>query len=269
MNEPELSWPPLILQEYRSFDLEKKCLNAERLNTHYQLQGNLRFIPEALPCFLVGRINNAEFILLGLNPALQKRRLEVESKIYCKKGWEKASLTFFDWFSEEGLFSQYYHRFAVFLKGFLSEEKPDKWSRWDRVSRLKMLGERLVNIDLIPYHSKGYSLTLIERLKSEPLEGYIENARALIDMNMARVVFVNGRTFKPLLERLGFKEEESLSITVNENRGSVLKVRIGEYEGRDGRHRKAVWFEQFLTGRIAATNQGLYEAGCLIREALE
>jgi len=250
-----LRWPSLVCKEYEHWENERQCLNARFLNSSLDLEGDSRFIEDRPPCFFAGRLGESKIMLLSLNPGFKGKRNLVEYRIFKERGWEETYLTFFDWFEKEGLSSPYYSRFAVFLSGYLGLDSFPV----ERRNRFRLLGENLVNIDLIPYHSVSFTIK-VSRMTGM-LEGYVENLKELVGLAKLEAIFMNGAVFKDLLPSLGVVIDRYESLTVNKKQGRKLKVGLGHMHAGNNSI-PAVWITNFLTGRtLAATNEGLFWAG--------
>jgi len=241
-------WPKLIIREYAYFDKTKKCLKVDEFNTLFKLREPL--IQDCPPCFFAGNIKESPYWLVGLNPGYNKKRNQVEREIYDKLGWERTYLTFFDWFQSNKIGSSYYSRFAVFLAGFVGEEKIPK----DREQRFRLLSENLVNVDLIPYHSVKISLHIKSEEQKRLISPYLEALRELSNEYKPKILFINGVAFKPILKEMNFVEKST--IRVNDK----LKAHIGKCFVEPAL--SAVWFDKFISGISArARNTQLYNAG--------
>jgi len=262
-------WPELVVDEYHYFDKTNECLRAEELDRVF---GNrLHLVRNYPPCFFAGRVGASQFCLLGLNPGYSKGRSTVERRIYAEnaarygeKGWEETYLTFFEWFQRNNLGSRYYSRFAVLLSGILEEKEIPQ----DKANRYKLLAENLVNIDLIPYHSKRIKLRYAQNdlHQKRLLKLYLGNLIRLIRLCKPRVLFIDGAPYRSLLkddlvnESLQFVEGE-LPIEINDR----LRARMGVCLKFT-----TVWFDKFLTSPKAhPTNDELYIAGKKIGKALK
>lgn len=260
-----IKWPPLILKEYEHWnrvndEKERCCLNAGFLNEVLRLKGDARLIKDRPPCFFVGRIGESKIMLLSLNPGFRGKRKEVEYSIFKERGWERTYLDFFKWFVENNLSSPYYSRFAVFLSGYLGYDSYPT----DKRQRFELLDKNLVNVDLIPYHSKSFTNRVLEmRSKAKTLlDDYIGNLRALMTIARPDVVFMNGAIFEELLTLFGVTEStKPFGFEVNEKYGRKLIAYSGTISV-DGLKIKTIRFKNFLTGQaLAATNEGLFQAG--------
>jgi len=259
-----LEWPPILLDEHKHWDKHNKCLKANDFNKRLSLRGKKEFRADLPPCFFVGQIEKSKIVLLGLNPGLNDKRMKAEKKIIKELGWEKAYLTFFDWFAKEGLYSQYYSRFAVFLSGYLGFEHFQK----ERRERYNLLGENIVNLDLIPYHSVKFTNKVVAL--PDLLDVYVKNLRAMLELVKPEVVFMNGAAFRPFLALLGVKPIHSPTvICVNEKKKRDLEIQYG-YMELGQKNIWTVWLTNFLTGQsLAATNDGLFQAGKSVKSRID
>ena len=254
------NWPPLVREEYEYWEKENQCLNAGTLNTQLKLNSKTRFIEERPPCFFAGRIGLSKMLLISLNPGYKGKRKEVEFEVFNERGWEETYLTFFDWFEKRGLSSQYYSRFAVFLSGYLGYESyPTK-----RQQRYELLEKNLINMDLIPYHSRSFTNRV---LKQGPLlELYVDNLKEMIELADPEIVFLNGSIYSRFLPLLNISLFDEESYLVNSKHNRRVKVGLGSL----GKGRQLVWFQNFLTGAsLAATNDNLFRLGKDLRVQVE
>jgi hypothetical protein len=259
-----IDWPNLVEQEYCSWFSDntknRRCLHVSELNTSLGLTGKEIFIDEMPPCFLVGQIDKAKTMLIGLNPKYKCKNKDKEIQaIKDLGGWRNAYLTFFNWFLKRGLSSQYYSRFAVFLAGYQGVSPYPKLPE----KRYELLGKYLINADLVPYHSISFRHSA-ELLSNEKVlvDSYVENMKELILIaKKLKVIFLNGAIFKDLLESLNVTETKTRKFDTNKRLGRKLLVHIGEMQ-ISGKRIKTVRFDSFLTSRnLAATNECLFEMG--------
>lgn len=169
-------------------------------------------------------------------------------------GWEETYLTFFEWFDRERIPSFYYSRYAVFLSGLLGHEKAP-----EKRKRIPLLSRNLVNLDLIPYHSRRISLHIKTEEQRKMITPYVQVLGALVKLCKPKALFMNGAVFKPILGEVGFSEKSMIKVNKR------LKAHLGEcYETR------AIWFDKFLSGKSAgATNKELFDAGKKVKSRLK
>lgn len=255
-----VNWPLLVRKEYEHWEKENHCLNATELNSQLQLNEKTRFIEDRPPCFFAGRVGQSKILLISLNPGYKGKRKEIEYKVFNKHGWEETYFTFFDWFEKKGLSSQYYSRFAVFLSGYLGYESyPRK-----RKERYELLGENLVNMDLIPYHSRSFTNRVLKQVNM--LKQYVDNLKEMIELADPDIVFLNGSLYSRFLPLLNITLSNEESFLVNEKYDRWVKVGLGSMD----LDRRVVWFKNFLTGAsLAATNDHLFRLGRDLRVLVE
>ena len=247
-----IPWPNLVRLEYAHFDKTGTGLNAAKFNRVFRFREGL--ISEYPPCFFAGDLRKSRFCLLGLNPGHNRKRKDVECRVYRERGWEQTYLAFFDWFGAEQIPSPYYSRIAVLLSGLLREKEIPK----ERKRRFQLLSENLINLDLIPYHSSGISLRIETREQRELIKPYLVTLIELVELCKPQILIINGAAFRPILKQTGFKERST--IKVNER----LNAHIGQCLNS-----KTVWFDRFITGQSAAvTNRELHSAGKRIKETI-
>jgi hypothetical protein len=254
-----MSWPTRIIEEYKNFDVTRECCFADSLI-------ELLFDKSIPSCFFVGNLKSSRFGLLGLNPGLGSGR-EKEVEAYKKYGWEKLYTDFFKIFRQElKLNSTYYSQFAVLLAGVLAEKE-----NMSIDDRYKLLHENLVNFDLIPYHSKRFTLGFIEIEKIHLIKPYIEITKKLIMESAIEFLFINGKPWEALLKGDNPILENFLdmdnSFVVNQSKKNPSKKVECKAHFGTCLNKKLVWFDRFVTSRgVGISNDELYKAGRRIRE---
>jgi hypothetical protein len=250
-----IDWPKFVLDEHEYFDNHGKCLNVKQINGELNLNSNTRFIEDIPPCFFAGKIDKAKVVLLSLNPLYNKDNWEIESRIIEEKGWEEAYYTLFEWFETEKIRNNYYLQFSVLLSGYLGYDAFPPTTR----GKYQLLNENLVNIDLMPYHSKKTDNKIIKM--ESLLDKYIQNLHDLVELSNPEVIFLNGRIYSELLNKFNIKIGEEHEFVINSKYNIPIKIGVGKMETKDKTH-NIFWLKSFLTSRnLHATYDNLINIG--------
>ncbi len=232
----EFRWPRLVRDECAHFHKTKECLNAEEFNRVFDFRKRLRL--DCAPVFFAGGVKKMEYCLLGLNPAFNEENYSKERRVLEEKGCEQTYLNFFDVAIQKGIKSDYYFLFSCFLAGFLEREKPPE----DSIQSYQLLSRNIVNLNLIPYHSRG--ITLPKKLtapQGKLIAPYLKNLEELIRLYPRKALFLNGARFDSVHKEIGFRRN-STPISVN----TKLRVHVGECFW----NKNSVWFDKFVSFRV-------------------
>jgi hypothetical protein len=106
------------------------------------------------PVYLVGKYEKSPFVLFGINPGYSSKNNPTEDR-EARISWENylnLYKNFFLYFENMKFESPYYNSLWYLLTGLLYKEKYLIENKW------KLFDSYLINIELIPYHSRGITM---------------------------------------------------------------------------------------------------------------
>lgn len=190
-------------------NFQKKLLIIEEI---FNLRGKSEFRYTDSPVYFSGRYKNPNTtILFGLNPGAQKTWEETIEKKK-RKSWkdfleycEKRFLYFRDTNTNPLYYKDFWHLFGGIMKIKKNTIIP-KWEFFDT---------NIVNINLIPYHSKGLShLPIKKDVQLDFLKKSFEKRLDFIKKKMfkPKLIIFHGKIWMKLLTMEGFLDKHSKDV---------------------------------------------------------
>ena len=161
------------------------------------LKGEDRFRADYCPVRVVGKYNDAPFIMFGLNPGIDARLSPLEDE-EARKSWEHYTRLYFNFFEfpQFWIKSPYYVAIGHLVSGLTNDESTPK---------PKLLDNYLCNMELIPYHSSSLSFPSI--LSTTQLKYLMDSFNNSLDFITAskkvKLFLLNGSIWNTLLIKNG------------------------------------------------------------------
>ncbi len=208
--------------------------NVENLSDLFNFKNNKRFESKLLPSGFSGIYNKKnQIVMFGLNPGL-KRKLNQREELKQMKNWEsyiKARKNLFIFFKELDHPSNYYKKFWLLFSNLVSDSMKYQ-TKWD------FFNQNVTNLNLFPYHSKGFSLS--KHLSDKEIDILEERLRSLLDFIIKyspRIFIFNGKPWEILLINQGIVKNYK-KVKINKN----FSIYLFELQGIP-----SILFEKFFS----------------------
>jgi hypothetical protein len=172
---------------------------VDSISNLFSLTSDNRLMSDMSPSGFSGNYDSGNSIVLfSLNPGYSAKFNPSEQRLQ-NGDWEqycRARKSLYLFFKKVNHPSPYYHYWWILFKGLLQEKSYNYDTQWDYFNK------KLVNLNLIPYHSKG--LQLPTRFDEEQNRYLIQNFNSLIDFIMPyspKLLIFNGNPWLVLLKR--------------------------------------------------------------------
>ena len=134
----------------RPAEYQKK---VDSISDMFHLRGKNRLNGDNCPVYFVGKFEEASVIMFGPNPGYSSMN-NLKEEHEARQSWQHYQnlyLNFFQFFARNEFQSPYYTALGYLLSGLLKKQfsNDGKWRLFDKY---------FANIELIPYHSEGFSL---------------------------------------------------------------------------------------------------------------
>ncbi len=222
------------------YDNKKYLQKIDSISKLFNLTGKNTLMP-LLPAGFTGRYDKKDqYIIFSLNPGYSDKFNPYE-EIRKNKSWDeyvKFRTELYLFFKELDHPSKYYKAFWLLFLGLLDKNAKnyDKWNFFD---------QRLVNFNLIPYHSKA--ITLPNRLSDKQSEYLLNLFNLEIDFiikNTPKLFIFNGNTWYNLLVKQNI-------IKINNSIDITPKFRVYFFKYRDI---PCVLFDKFFSFHFWGVN---------------
>ena len=156
-----------ILELFDEIKLEYKlCLNepdkykrkVNSISDLLLLKGNKRLIDSDFPVFIVANYETAPIVMFGINPGYSSKNNPTEDK-EARISWERylqLYKNFYNYFERNNFESPYYNALKYLISGLIKKDIPNQ-QKWN-------FDCYLINMELIPYHSTGISISNVPLL---------------------------------------------------------------------------------------------------------
>lgn len=166
----------------------------EHIETLKQIFPDTKFTDNRPPTFFAGQLD-APIVIIGLNPGYSEKDVENDWELQQKndsfEDYWNFSQNFFQRCAEQEKGMNYYSSFSKFIRGLNNYEYKEKARCPDYLNYLE---GKVLNIDLIPYHSTSIdSIDPSESEIQEVLKRYEEIVRKIIDLHDREYVIITGK----------------------------------------------------------------------------
>lgn len=128
---------------------------VDSLSDLFGLRGNDRLMGDNCPVYIVGKYDLTPIMMFGINPGYSKKNNPKEDS-EARISWQNYLMlyrNFFIYFEQNNFRSPYYTALYYLISGLVGQKRyslVDKWKLFDRY---------ISNLELIPYHSSGLTLS--------------------------------------------------------------------------------------------------------------
>ena len=211
---------------YKDNDAYRKKVNE--ISDLLSLTGDQKLKNDYLPTYIVGNYedNNEKYVIVSLNPGFDKAKNDEEEKL--KNGsfdsYRNFILHFFELLrdvkyveengEEKEWISTYYKELWPYFATLVGEKLT-----LDINTKYDLYQKYLINIDLVPYHSEGFSLKFRKKNKAE--NEYIKNRIcSILDFikhhEKIKGIIFNGHKYSDIINRF-FIDTEMKTVKVNKH----------------------------------------------------
>lgn len=252
-------------------DPEKYKDKVVNLSNMLGLTAENKLQEDFLPGYLAGNYQEgAKYVFIGINPGFDKKQNVIEEKLK-DQTWEKYHnfiLNFFEIFANAGFKSPYFTRLFNLIAGL----ENDIINITERSEKIRYMQNKVVTMELIPYHSSRFNANLDDPYLINYLKERMHLSwQFLKELNQEpKLIIFNGGPFKKLLVDNNLWQDllwqyVPFQWTTSSGRIRTLGVYFAQKEGLN-----CVTFSTFLMSARGLTNEHLVkDIPNLLRKQLE
>lgn len=213
----------LITQAKADFLLWKKNISdfeqkVNLLNDSLVLIGHSRLVSSVPPTYFAGSFEQGKrkSLIVGINPGYGEKNIQFESthRHYNWDAYLDFHSNFFTYYGKSGNNINYYS----YLSGVLAKDKEELLGE---LGRFGYCQNRLVNVDLLPYHSKGFNRgALSSTIKAELVYRYNNTILTLIkeSSDLIERVIIHDKHLTEIIKELYKVDGSSLVYSGNQSK---------------------------------------------------
>lgn len=188
------------------------------LNDSLGLAGNSRLVSSVPPTYFAGSFeqDKRKSLIIGINPGYGEKNIQFESTLR-HSDWEAYldfHSNFFAYYGKSGNNINYYS----YLSGVLAKDREDLFGE---LGRFGYCQNNLVNVDLLPYHSKGFNRGALSSLvKADLINRFNNTILTLIKENSDWIerVIIHDKHLTEIIKDLYKVDNSSLVFSGNQNK---------------------------------------------------
>ena len=204
-----------LLWKNNSMAFEQK---VNLLNDSLGLKAQSRLVNSVPPTYFAGSFKKGKrkSLIVGINPGYGEKNIQFESTIR-NSGWEAYVAfhsNFFSHYGKSGNNINYYS----YLSGVLAKDREDLFGE---LGRFGYCQDNLVNVDLLPYHSKGFNRgALSSTVKADLVSRFNNTILTLIEENSDLIerVIIHDKHLTEIIKDLYKVDDSSLVFSGNQNK---------------------------------------------------
>lgn len=188
------------------------------LNDSLGLKGHSSLVSSVPPTYFAGLFEQGKrkSLIVGINPGYGEKNIQFESTLR-NSDWEAYldfHSNFFSYYGRSGNSINYYS----YLSGVLVKDKEELIGE---LGRFGYCQNNLVNVDLLPYHSKGFNRgALSSTIKADLVNRFNNTILTLIKESSGLIerVIIHDKHLTEIIKELYKVDDSSLVFTGNQNK---------------------------------------------------